>query len=689
VKRRLLAGAIIGAVAAGLVLGVDRLFSGLSERTGVQPFETLELKTYDWRLSMTARPETARQDIALIEIDEYSLRNLEPNAGRWPWPRVVHSSLVDYLARAPAKLVVYDVNFAEPDSRSGFAFGDTTMSGAESDAALVESVQKAGNVILLAEASYGFSGDTTKLPAAPEQGFAVDDPAILQRQAVFLPFPDLARAAAGFGHSLLMFDRDGPVRHTVPFVRSGHTGVPSLGLIAGLRGAGIPPGRLAIQGETLAIADRRMPLDTMRMSTADAPVSYLWGLIDFRGPALLADLKSRPYPSYSFFDLLYSDAQIQEHETPKVDPAVFRDKIVFVGVTAAGLADVFETPFARGKMPGIQIHAAVADDVLSGRFLGRASTLARITTVVSMALVVGLVAAWLPVWWATALSAGLLSLLAWAAFRAFASGYWLNLSQPVMASAGALFGGVAYQYFVEGREKRKMSRLFGRYVSKDVFDQLVADPSLARLGGQRREMTVLFSDIRGFTTVTERGEPEAIVETLNDYFTRMVELVFLYKGTLDKFVGDMVMALFGAPLDDRDHADHAVQTAVAMVAALGVLNKQWTAEGRPTLDLGIGINTGLMIAGNIGSEAIMSYTVIGDAVNLGARLESLNKDYGTRIIISDATRQQLKGRYDLRPLGEVIVKGKSQAVAIFEVVGAAAESSAVAPLARTSTGAAL
>jgi adenylate cyclase len=197
---------------------------------------------------------------------------------------------------------------------------------------------------------------------------------------------------------------------------------------------------------------------------------------------------------------------------------------------------------------------------------------------------------------------------------------------------------------------------------------------LARLGGQRREMTVLFSDIRGFTTVTERGEPEAIVETLNDYFTRMVELVFLHKGTLDKFVGDMVMALFGAPLDDQDHADHAVQAALDMVTALGVLNDRWKAAGRPTLDLGIGINTGPMIAGNIGSEAIMSYTVIGDAVNLGARLESLNKEYGTRIIISDATRRQLKGQYDLRPLGDVVVKGRSQAVAIFEVVGRVAGS---------------
>jgi adenylate cyclase len=151
----------------------------------------------------------------------------------------------------------------------------------------------------------------------------------------------------------------------------------------------------------------------------------------------------------------------------------------------------------------------------------------------------------------------------------------------------------------------------------------------------------------------------------------MVQLVFLRKGTLDKFVGDMVMALFGAPLSDPHHADHAVEAALDMVAELGMLNQRWKAEGRPELDIGIGINTGPMIAGNIGSDAIMSYTVIGDAVNLGSRLESLNKQYGTRIIISDATRQQLTGNYLFRPLGDVVVKGKTSAVAICEVVGRA------------------
>jgi adenylate cyclase len=169
--------------------------------------------------------------------------------------------------------------------------------------------------------------------------------------------------------------------------------------------------------------------------------------------------------------------------------------------------------------------------------------------------------------------------------------------------------------------------------------------------------------------VSEKGRPEEVVHLLNEYFTRMVDIVFKHKGTLDKFVGDMVMALFGAPLDDPDHAEHAVDAALEMIVELRRLNERWTAEGRPALEIGIGVNTGTMIAGNIGSDAIMSYTVIGDAVNLGSRLESLNKEYGTRIIISEATRDSLPPKYALRPLGAVVLKGKTQPVAIFEVVG--------------------
>ncbi len=666
--RKLAAGFIVGLVAAAVVLAADSWSAIVSGGVGLTLLEALELKTYDWRLSRTARPDTARTDIALVAIDESSLRNLEPNAGRWPWPRVVHSSLIDYLKRAPAKVVVYDVNFAGPDTRVGFRYGESTWSGAESDRALADSVKAAGNVVLLTDAS--FDGDARDVPVPADAGFTIAEGAVDLR-VVFPPFPALAGAGSIFGHNRFVLDADGPIRHTLPFVRSRGVVVPSLGLAAALRMMDSRPADVTSVDETLRIADRRMPLSWRHDRTANERLSVLWGLINFRGPATFEDLERHTYSTYSFFDLLYSEEQLLAGLKPNIDPFVFRGKLVFVGATASGLSDVFETPFARGKMAGIQLHASAADDILSNRFMHPASRAATLAAVVAGGIVIGLLATAVPPWWATALTLAMVALFAWSATRLFAAGYWMNLSQPVLSGSFALFGGVAYQYLVEGREKRKMKKLFGQYVSKDVYAQLVSNPALARLGGQRREMTVLFSDIRGFTTVSERGQPEEIVALLNEYFTRMVDIVFRHKGTLDKFVGDMVMALFGAPLDDPDHADHAVEAALEMIEALGQLNADWTAQGRPALDIGIGINTGPMIAGNIGSEAIMSYTVIGDAVNLGSRLESLNKQYGTRIIISDSTRARLARLYRFRPLGDVVVKGKSQAVAIFEVVGRA------------------
>jgi adenylate cyclase len=623
-------------------------------------------------LTHTAQPITARRDIALVDIDEYSLRNLEPNTGKWPWPRAVHSMLIDYLVRAPAKVIVYDVVFSGADTRSGFPFGGTTWTGAESDQALADSVKTAGNVIVPVDATFeGAPGPSTAaVPRAPDGGFRLESARPVERKVIATPYAALADVSAGFGHNLVVLDADGPLRHTVPFVESSGTGIPSLGLMAAVRLLGLSPDSVRVEDDVLRIGDRAMPMSLRRTRSAEGDQTYQWGLINFRGPALLDDLKSRPYPSYSFFDLLYSEQQILDGQKPTVDPAVFKDKLVFVGVSATGLSDAFETPFSRGKMPGMQVHAGVADDILSNRFLREGSAAARITTVCASALAVGLIATVASAFWATGIVVIFVVVIGWMATLLFASGYWMNLSQPILASSIALFGGVSYQYFVEGREKRKMKRLFGQYVSKDVYEQLVANPALARLGGQRREMTVLFSDIRGFTTVTERGQPEEIVGMLNEYFTRMVDIVFRYHGTVDKFVGDMVMALFGAPLDDPDHADHAVEAALEMIAELQKLNQGWKAQGRfAELDIGVGINTGVMIAGNIGSDAIMSYTVIGDAVNLGSRLESLNKQYGTRIIISDATRRVLKGRYFYRPLGDVVVKGKTEPVAIFEVTG--------------------
>ena len=594
-------------------------------------------------------------------------------AGRWPWPRAVHSTVIDYLAQAGAKVIAYDVLFTERDTRTGFAYGGDTWSGAESDGALVDSTKQAGTVVLLADANFAGMTGGAALPdegPLPDAGYRLDA-RVEARPSILQPFAGLAQAARGLGHNLFVLDEDGPIRWVVPFVRAGGRDMPSLGVAAALAAEGVPPGEVTLDGRWLRLGRARMPLVERRVPgfVGQPAGTSLRALIDYRGPAVLPDGKSRPYASYSFYHVVYSAEQALAGQKPDLDPALFRGKIVFIGITASGLADTFQTPFgATGTMPGIQIHASVADDILSNRFVRPAGGGALVASVAGVGLAVGLAGVYLAVPWAVAAAAAAGAGYLLLAVQLFRQGLWLNVTQPLLALGLALFGGVAFQYFVEGREKRRIKAIFGRYVSPAVYGRLLHDPALAQLGGSRREMTVLFSDIRGFTTATEKAQPEALVAQLNEHFTRMVRVIFEHRGTVDKFVGDMVMALFGAPLDDPDHADHAVSAALGMVAALGELNRTWAAEGRPPLAIGVGINTGEMIAGNIGSQQIMSYTVIGDAVNLGSRLESLNKEYGTRIIISDATRSRLAGRYELRPLGEVVVKGKTRAVGIFEVV---------------------
>jgi len=661
--RKVIIGAILGLAAAGIAAAL-----GLG-----QFVETIERKTYDWRIQWTADAASARTDIVLVAIDQSSLRNLEPAVGRWPWPRMVHASLVDYLARAHAKAVIYDVIFAERDRRT-FTVGGETWTGEESDRALAEATARAGNVVHVVDVVAEASGAAPE-PLAIQMPYRLDG-RIEQRPIATPPFPELAAASRALGHNFLVLDPDGPVRRAVPFVRAGGQYVPSLPIAAAIIAGAVAPSAVTAGPSALYIGNRAVPLIDAELPSYDGrrhPSRRM--LIRYPGGLLDPKTKRPTYADYSFYDLFYSEKQIEAGEKPLVDPSRFRNAVVFVGTTAPGLSDLFPVPFAEGKMSGMQLHASVLDDVLSDRFMQPASRSAAVAALLLSALAAGIGIVWLGVWPGLALGAAAAAVCVAVAVGLFQQGVWLRVVEPAVALSLAAFGGVSYQYLVEGREKRQVKRLFSRYVPKDVFDQLMLDPSKARLGGQRRSMTVLFSDIRGFTTFSEQGTPEDIVQQLNEYFSRMVHVLFEHGGTLDKFVGDAVMALFGAPLDDPDHAEHAVQAALAMLTELEALNRTWTAQGRPGLAIGVGVNTGDMVAGNIGSESIMSYTVIGDAVNLGSRLESLNKQYGTTLIISDATRERLTGRYDIRPLGDVVVKGKTQPVAIFEVKDATKASS--------------
>ena len=607
----------------------------------------IELDTYDLRVAATARPAAPSEQIVLVSIDNESLRRMEPLVGRWPWPRLVHATLIDYLAAAGAKVIAYDVLFAERDIRK-FMVADTEWTGDESDAALVDSSRRAGNVIHAAEAASIELVDPSRALAenldAPALNVRLSQGGCVERRPrVTPPFPALAQASRGIGHTLLTLDSDGPVRRIAPIVQIGERTLPSFSMAT-------------------VMATGEAPV----MRVEPGPDGQCSALIPWRGPAYNA-AGVPTFTSYSFYDLFYSQQQLIEGQKPGIDPALFKDRIVVVGVNAEGLHEVFTTPFPVGEINGPEVHANLIDAMLADRSIERAPAWVGVALVAAAAAVVGVAGWFLNAWLTGVVALALAAALFGIAFAVFARGVWIPITVPALALFFAFVGDLAWKYFVEGRDKRLIKKMFSRYVSKDVFDQLVANPSLAALGGARRNMTVLFSDIRGFTTMSEKGTPEDVVAQLNDLFTRMVAVVFDHRGTVDKFVGDMIMALYGAPLDDDDHADHAVQTALAMIRTLQEMNGQWQAQGKPTLDIGIGVNTGDMVAGNIGSDTIMSYTVIGDAVNLGARLESLNKDYATRIIISEFTREKLKGQYDIHPLGDVVVKGKTRPVAIFEV----------------------
>lgn len=657
-------------VAAGLGLGALAALIVLALAASTDLLERQERTAYDWRMRLAVDPESINKDIVLVEINDSTIRELAQYFGRWPWPRMAMAFIVDYLHRAPAKVVAIDVSLPERDRVLKYDIDGDEWSGYQSDRRLADAVQEAGNVIMLADAVYeGLASGEQDKEAAKWKGSGYPGDRAVPRPLVLAPFQMLTDAAAGLGHNFLALDEDGPARRMAPFIKNDGKVLPSLGVAAALRAGGFTPADVSFEGQFLRLRDRYVPM--LRETVGGVEQHTM--LINYRAPALVkgpSGAIERPYPSYEFRHLFRAEQELLTGQKPIVDPAVFKDKIVFIGFTASGLLDAFGTPLANdenGLMPGIQLHASMADSVLANRFIKPATTRSRLATIFIAALTIGMLSAFLPFTTAAGASLAILGGWTWFTVDAFQKGLWLNMVQPLAVGGLALFFGTAYQYFVEGKEKRKVAKLFGRYVSRDVYSQLMANPDQAELGGNRREMTVLFSDIRGFTTVTERGNPEELVSQLNEYFSRMVEIVFKNKGTVDKFVGDMVMALFSAPLDDPEHANHAVEAAVEMVKELGELNRNWVAKGMTPLDIGIGVNSGDMIAGNIGSSSIMSYTVIGDNVNLGARLESLNKDYKTRIIISEATRSRLTREFDIRPLGDVVVKGKSKAVQIFEV----------------------
>lgn len=366
------------------------------------------------------------------------------------------------------------------------------------------------------------------------------------------------------------------------------------------------------------------------------------------------------YKRISFSDVFYDNFDTEE----------IKDKIALIGITTPKIAqDHKPTPKNTAQpMAGIEIHANAIQTMLDDAYIENQSQSSQIITIIAISLILALALSFLNIWIGIAITIALAATYYGSAHLAYNNGLILNLIYPFIAIGLTYFGVILYRYLTELREKTYVKGAFGKYLSPSVMSSVLDNPKALHLGGSKREVTVFFTDIKGFTTISEQYEPEVLIGIVNEYLTAMTEIVMQNEGTLDKYVGDAIVAYFGAPIDQPDHAKRACETALQMRERLAELNAKWLAEGKPELDFRVGINTGQVIVGNVGSEKRFDYTIMGDNVNLGSRLEGANKKYSTNIMVSESTFAAVEGVYDMRELDVLKVKGKSKPVRVFELM---------------------
>jgi adenylate cyclase len=467
--------------------------------------------------------------------------------------------------------------------------------------------------------------------------------------SVILPVPELVKSAKGLGNVMMIPDDDGIYRR-VP-------------LVSAYGGRLLPSLPLAVAVDVLDVQEisldpsRRLHLDRIAVPLQEDGSM----LVKYHGAA-------RTYKYYSIASLIQSLVRLEEGAQTMVEPDEFRDKIVLVGLTAAGLFDLKPSPFSS-VYPGVEVHATVLDNILREDFLTRTGTATLVVMIFGLSVICGVGVSHsirlrisLPL---VALCASVPLIIAVVGFK---GGFWLDLVAPEAAIL-ATFGLTSIiSYSTEGRQRRFIKNAFKHYLSPSVIDELVKNPERLELGGERRELTVLFSDVAGFTALSERLRPEEVSELLCEYLSEMARIILSTGGTLDKYEGDAIMAFWGAPLHQPDHARRACRAALGCQTALVEIREDFEKRGWPQIFARIGINSGEMVVGNMGSRERFDYTVLGDNVNLGSRLEGANKEFSTEIMISESTYRLVKNEMEARELDVIRVKGKETPVRVYELL---------------------
>jgi adenylate cyclase len=629
-------------------------------------FDGLERQAYDLRVRATV-PNTIDDRIVIADIDEKSLEAL----GRWPWNRDVVANLVDTLfTHYHIRVVGFDVVFAEPEKNSGLTLMNELAQGPlrnnhdflhelqqrsrqlDHDARLAQSLSNR-NVVLGMVFNISPGENLNQLPAP----FAT-----LTREGA-AALPDLfhprsytanlealshnARISGFFDNPQI--DADGIFRRVPLFQLYDNKLYPSLALALAHMALNSPPVQLVTEKsggysavEGVALGDTFVPTD-----------EHASVLVPWRG---------RHGDSFNY----YSISDILDKKIPLT---ALKDRIVLVGTTAPGLLDLRSTPLEK-TYPGVEVHANIISGILDDTVRRAPAWVmgVEILLLLMVALTTLLLTSRLTPLRQILLTASLAALVIGLNFLAWNRGLVLPLASPLLLLAILFTFTMAYGYLVETQGKRAITRLFGQYVPPDLVDEMAKNPANINLKGESRELTVLFSDVRDFTSISEGLSATELSAMMNVYLTAMTRLIHKHRGTIDKYIGDAIMAFWGAPMHDTNHARLALQTAIDMKADLVQLQNDFHARGWPVLKIGIGLNTGPMNVGNMGSEFRMAYTVMGDSVNLGSRLEALSKNYGVTIVVSESLRTAVPD-FSYRALDSVRVKGKQEPVYIYEPVG--------------------
>jgi adenylate cyclase len=594
-------------------------------------FDAWEWKTWDLRLRLFSDPSQASENIVLLFVDQDSLDIYEQNQMiSWPWPREMYSYIVDYCSQAGAGAVFID-----------FVFSESSIHSVYDDQALAEAMSLSGNVFLPISLSKDTKEtDESSLPILKD--FSLDEiPSLSESafpmQSVSLPVPELLRSAKGVGNTVLPQDKDSIYRR-MPLVFSlGDLLIPSVPLSLSL----------FLDEGTQATA---IPLDRTHQM-----------IIKYHGP-------TGTYKSYSAAAIINSYAQLQEGMSPQIPPEAFKGKIVFIGGSAPGILDLRPTPFSP-VCPGVEILATALDNLLNKDFIRIPSPLILFFFIALLSLVTAIGSSIIKkIWMTIPFIVFCLGLLVGAAMLAFGWGYWLEFVAPCFAVLLSFTTAMVLNYSFEGRQKRFIKTVFRHYLSPDVIERVLDDPSLLRLGGEKRTITSFFSDVAGFTSISESLSPEELVHLLNDFLSEMTDIILSSGGTLDKYEGDAIIAFWNAPLDQPDHAIRACLAALDCQKRLEELRPEFIKKSGHELFMRIGLNSGPAVVGNMGSHSRFDYTAMGDTINMASRLEGACKQYSIPILIGDNTYQMAKDAVSAREVDLIRVVGKSKPERVYQIL---------------------